>query len=77
MPPNIAEYLRPNVEGNYLPIIFYNDFWLLKDKLVPVRPPESVQAALHLTRLVQRGSCVRQPGKKALIGLGRPGPLTR
>jgi hypothetical protein len=36
MPPQIADFLRPNVEGNYLPIIFWNDFWLLKDKLIPV-----------------------------------------
>ncbi|KAJ4715102.1 cleft lip and palate transmembrane protein 1-like [Melia azedarach] len=36
-PPNIAPYL--NVEpstGNYFPTIFFNEFWLLKDKLTPL-----------------------------------------
>ncbi|KAG6595710.1 Cleft lip and palate transmembrane protein 1, partial [Cucurbita argyrosperma subsp. sororia] len=37
VPPNIAPYL--NVEpttGNYYPTIFFNDFWLLRDKLVQI-----------------------------------------
>ncbi|KAJ9176993.1 hypothetical protein P3X46_012250 [Hevea brasiliensis] len=37
VPPNIAPYL--NVEpstGNYYPTIFFNEFWLLRDKLIPV-----------------------------------------
>ncbi|KAH9713035.1 cleft lip and palate associated transmembrane protein-like [Citrus sinensis] len=36
-PPNIAPYL--NVEpttGNYFPTIFFNEFWLLRDKLIPI-----------------------------------------
>ncbi|KAG2668555.1 hypothetical protein I3843_15G160500 [Carya illinoinensis] len=36
-PPNVAPYL--NVEpstGNYYPTIFFNEFWLLKDKLIPL-----------------------------------------
>ncbi|KAL9354581.1 hypothetical protein Peur_052551 [Populus x canadensis] len=35
VPPNIASYL--NVEptsGNYFPTIFFNEFWLLRDKLI-------------------------------------------
>ncbi|WOG91614.1 hypothetical protein DCAR_0310863 [Daucus carota subsp. sativus] len=37
VPPNIAPYL--NVEpgaGGYYPTIFFNEFWLLKDKLIPI-----------------------------------------
>ncbi|KAI3450959.1 hypothetical protein Pfo_007624 [Paulownia fortunei] len=37
VPPNIAPYL--NIEpsmGNYYPIIFFNEFWLLRDKLIPI-----------------------------------------
>ncbi|XP_022967750.1 cleft lip and palate transmembrane protein 1 homolog [Cucurbita maxima] len=37
VPPNIAPYL--NVEpttGNYYPTIFFNEFWLLRDKLVRI-----------------------------------------
>lgn len=37
VPPNVAPYL--NIEpstGNYYPTIFFNEFWLLKDKLIPV-----------------------------------------
>ncbi|XP_022149371.1 cleft lip and palate transmembrane protein 1 homolog [Momordica charantia] len=37
VPPNIAPYL--NVEpttGNYYPTIFFNEFWLLRDKLVQI-----------------------------------------
>ncbi|XP_040996670.1 cleft lip and palate transmembrane protein 1 homolog [Juglans microcarpa x Juglans regia] len=36
-PPNVAPYL--NVEpstGDYYPTIFFNEFWLLKDKLIPL-----------------------------------------
>ncbi|KAB1228195.1 hypothetical protein CJ030_MR5G008792 [Morella rubra] len=36
-PPNVAPYL--NVEpstGNYYPTIFFNEFWLLRDKLIPL-----------------------------------------
>ncbi|KAL5820107.1 hypothetical protein ACOSQ4_023949 [Xanthoceras sorbifolium] len=36
-PPNIAPHL--NVEpttGNYYPIIFFNEFWLLREKLIPI-----------------------------------------
>ncbi|KAI4378845.1 hypothetical protein MLD38_016271 [Melastoma candidum] len=37
VPPNIAPYL--NVEpstGNYYPTIFFNEFWLLRDKLIAI-----------------------------------------
>ncbi|KAK4417458.1 Cleft lip and palate transmembrane protein 1 [Sesamum alatum] len=37
VPPNIAPYL--NIEpstGNYYPTIFFNEFWLLRDKLIPI-----------------------------------------
>lgn len=37
VPPNIAPHL--NVEpktGNYFPTIYFNEFWLLKDKLIPI-----------------------------------------
>ncbi|XP_058097550.1 uncharacterized protein LOC131242735 [Magnolia sinica] len=37
IPPNIAGYL--NVEhstGNYYPTVFFNEFWLLRDKLIPL-----------------------------------------
>ncbi|XP_074307859.1 uncharacterized protein LOC141642815 [Silene latifolia] len=37
VPPNVAPYL--NVEpktGDYFPIIYFNEFWLLKDKLIPI-----------------------------------------
>ncbi|KDP24214.1 hypothetical protein JCGZ_25871 [Jatropha curcas] len=37
VPPNIAPFL--NIEpstGNYYPTIFFNEFWLLRDKLIPV-----------------------------------------
>ncbi|XP_030462722.1 uncharacterized protein LOC115682599 [Syzygium oleosum] len=37
VPPNIAPYL--NVEpstGSYYPTIYFNEFWLLRDKLIPI-----------------------------------------
>ncbi|KAM1201044.1 hypothetical protein FF1_017367 [Malus domestica] len=37
VPPNVAPYL--NVEpssGDYFPTIFFNEFWLLRDKLIPI-----------------------------------------
>ncbi|XP_048327517.1 uncharacterized protein LOC107415755 [Ziziphus jujuba] len=37
VPPNIAPYL--NVEpssGNYFPTVFFNEFWLLRDKLIAI-----------------------------------------
>ncbi|XP_074321008.1 uncharacterized protein LOC141657620 [Silene latifolia] len=37
VPPNVAPYL--NVEpktGNYFPTIYFNEFWLLRDKLIPI-----------------------------------------
>ncbi|XP_051148823.1 uncharacterized protein LOC127263698 [Andrographis paniculata] len=37
VPPNIAPYMNiePNT-GNYYPTIFFNEFWLLRDKLIPI-----------------------------------------
>lgn len=38
VPPQILDAMRFNpATGHYLPLVFFNDFWLLKDKLVPVR----------------------------------------
>ncbi|KAB2597109.1 cleft lip and palate transmembrane protein 1-like protein [Pyrus ussuriensis x Pyrus communis] len=37
VPPNVAPYL--NVEpssGDYFPTIFFNEFWLLRDKMIPI-----------------------------------------
>ncbi|GIL76805.1 hypothetical protein Vretimale_8728 [Volvox reticuliferus] len=36
VPPQISEHLRMNSAGDYEPIVYFNDFWLLRDKLVPV-----------------------------------------
>ncbi|KAG2428128.1 hypothetical protein HXX76_011808 [Chlamydomonas incerta] len=37
VPPQILDAMRFNLAtGHYLPLVFFNDFWLLKDKLVPV-----------------------------------------
>ncbi|CAA0833977.1 Transmembrane CLPTM1 family protein [Striga hermonthica] len=37
IPPHIAPYFNvENSTGNYYPTIFFNDFWLLRDKLIPV-----------------------------------------
>ncbi|PNW78427.1 hypothetical protein CHLRE_09g397900v5 [Chlamydomonas reinhardtii] len=37
VPPQILDAMRFNpATGHYLPLVFFNDFWLLKDKLVPV-----------------------------------------
>lgn len=37
VPPNIAPYLNVEPEaGNYYPTIFFNEFWLLRDKLIPL-----------------------------------------
>lgn len=36
VPPQLVEHLRLNPAGNYMPVLFNNDFWLLKDKYVPV-----------------------------------------
>ncbi|KAJ7957133.1 cleft lip and palate transmembrane protein 1-like [Quillaja saponaria] len=37
VPPNIATYLNidPSI-GNYYPIVFFNEFWLLRNKLIPI-----------------------------------------
>ncbi|XP_010547702.1 PREDICTED: cleft lip and palate transmembrane protein 1 homolog [Tarenaya hassleriana] len=37
VPPNIAPYMHVEaLSGNYYPTIFFNEFWLLKDKLIPI-----------------------------------------
>lgn len=37
VPPNIAPYLKMDFDtGNYYPIIFFNEFWLLRDKLIQI-----------------------------------------
>ncbi|GMH10373.1 hypothetical protein Nepgr_012214 [Nepenthes gracilis] len=48
VPQNIAPYL--NIEpttGNYYPMIFFNEFWLLKDKLIPINDT-ATELPLHL-----------------------------
>lgn len=48
LPPHVAENLIVDEKsGNYFPTIYFNEFWLLKDKIVPVN--ESVkELELHL-----------------------------
>uniref|UniRef100_A0A0D6QVL4 Uncharacterized protein n=1 Tax=Araucaria cunninghamii TaxID=56994 RepID=A0A0D6QVL4_ARACU len=37
VPPLVAEYLRVDPKtGNYFPIVFFNEFWLLRDKLIQI-----------------------------------------
>ncbi|XP_043723952.1 cleft lip and palate transmembrane protein 1 homolog [Telopea speciosissima] len=37
IPPNVAPYLNTEPStGNYYPMIFFNEFWLLRDKLIPL-----------------------------------------
>ncbi|GLC36151.1 hypothetical protein PLESTB_001375000 [Pleodorina starrii] len=36
IPPQLQGHLRTNPAGHYVPVVFYNDFWLLKDKYIPV-----------------------------------------
>ncbi|KXZ49948.1 hypothetical protein GPECTOR_18g106 [Gonium pectorale] len=36
IPPQIGDHLIPSIEGNYQPILYFNEFWLLREKLVQV-----------------------------------------
>lgn len=48
IPPNIAPYL--NIEpstGNYYPTVFFNEFWLLRDKLIQINETVT-ELPLHL-----------------------------
>ncbi|CAI9777529.1 unnamed protein product [Fraxinus pennsylvanica] len=48
VPPNIAPFL--NIEpgtGNYYPTVFFNEFWLLRDKLIPLNETVN-ELPLHL-----------------------------
>ncbi|KAL2497989.1 Transmembrane CLPTM1 family protein [Abeliophyllum distichum] len=48
VPPNIAPHL--NIEpsqGNYYPTVFFNEFWLLRDKLIPINETVN-ELPLHL-----------------------------
>ncbi|XP_061369887.1 uncharacterized protein LOC133312662 [Gastrolobium bilobum] len=37
IPPNIAPHLSIDpITGNYYPTVFFNEFWLLRDKLIPI-----------------------------------------
>ncbi|XP_019184200.1 PREDICTED: cleft lip and palate transmembrane protein 1 homolog isoform X1 [Ipomoea nil] len=48
VPPNIAPFL--NIEpttGNYFPTVFFNEFWLLRDKLIPINDTVT-ELPLHL-----------------------------
>ncbi|XP_054806037.1 uncharacterized protein LOC129308731 [Prosopis cineraria] len=37
VPPNIAPHLNIDpISENYYPIVFFNEFWLLRDKLIPI-----------------------------------------
>jgi Cleft lip and palate transmembrane protein 1 (CLPTM1) len=40
--PQVLEHLQLNDEGQQLPLIYFDDFWLLRDKLVPMN--ESVES---------------------------------
>lgn len=48
IPPIVAPYMNiESTTGNYYPTIFFNEFWLLRDKLIPLN--ESVtEVPLHL-----------------------------
>ncbi|XP_059656256.1 uncharacterized protein LOC132303146 [Cornus florida] len=48
IPPNIAPYLNTEPStGNYYPTIFFNEFWLLRDKLIPINET-SMELLLNL-----------------------------
>ncbi|GIL55662.1 hypothetical protein Vafri_11205 [Volvox africanus] len=50
VPPQISEHVRMNSDGDYEPIVYFNDFWLLRDKLVPVNETlDSVTLHLELS----------------------------
>ncbi|XP_028770920.1 cleft lip and palate transmembrane protein 1 homolog [Neltuma alba] len=47
-PPNIAPYLNIDpISEDYYPIVFFNEFWLLRDKLMPVNETVT-ELPLHL-----------------------------
>ncbi|KAJ9510859.1 hypothetical protein QJQ45_027731 [Haematococcus lacustris] len=45
--PNIAPHLQYGMDANYFPIIYFNDFWLLRDYLVPMNETVT-NVTLHL-----------------------------
>ncbi|XP_010252372.1 PREDICTED: cleft lip and palate transmembrane protein 1 homolog [Nelumbo nucifera] len=48
IPPNIAPYLNVNPKTlNYYPTVFFNEFWLLRDKLIPINETVT-ELPLHL-----------------------------
>ncbi|KAK3028692.1 hypothetical protein RJ639_038071 [Escallonia herrerae] len=48
VPPNIAPYLNvENSTGDYYPIVFFNEFWLLRDKFIPINETVN-ELPLHL-----------------------------
>lgn len=36
VPPHIAPLMRFDKDGNYLPMIFFNQFWILKERMIPI-----------------------------------------
>ncbi|KAG2454215.1 hypothetical protein HYH02_001249 [Chlamydomonas schloesseri] len=51
IPPQILDAMRFNpATGRYSPLVFFNDFWLLKDKLVPVNETlDAVEVHMELS----------------------------
>lgn len=50
IPPPVKSNMVFDEDGKYYPIIFFNDFWLLRDKLIPCNETlEEVTVHLHLT----------------------------
>ena len=48
VPPQISEHMRPQAGSNgqhYLPIVHFNEFWMLKDKFIPVRDAPTARRA--------------------------------
>lgn len=48
IPPNIAPYMNIDpITGNYYPTVVFNEFWLLRDKLIPLNETVT-ELTLHL-----------------------------
>lgn len=53
IPPQVSPYLLLNADGQQYPIVYFDEFWLLRDKLLPVN--ESLDSApLHITVKTQK-----------------------
>lgn len=52
IPPMVRDHLVFDDNGRYYPVVYFNDFWLLRDKLVPVNDTlEELEVHLHLSTL--------------------------